>query len=296
MIDQQVVQVLRDSKRDFKAVYPVLYCAQHPEYVISGRHRAAAEWDVKQPVDVEKWAKQWNVPHDAAHEIMRDRLNVQRTVTKEERADSMIKVARMLGTEKGKVVEKVHNLFPHFSERYIYELLPAEFKEEKKAEARKETTQKFVELSSTEEKSPVAENEPESGELGKPQKKKEPYSKGQRPSPKEGLKPQYTTPQMKLAAAFNKVGLFPDVEKPFERLGEFTKEYIPKTYVADLHFGPEMVIIEVEGKGSASADNDERELFFTNLHYQMVHVPNSCAKSHGRIIAAVAAAFTRKGL
>ncbi|MGA2666188.1 MAG: hypothetical protein ABSF83_14710 [Nitrososphaerales archaeon] len=134
----------------------------------------------------------------------------------------------------------------------------------------------------------------DSASLSETVARRRPYAKGISPSAKEGLKAKYTEEHMKLAAAFNDVGLYPDVEKPFLREGEVTKEGKQKGYVADLHFGDQKVIIEVEGEGSASADNDDWELFFAENDYQVVHVPNACARSHGYVLAALARAFTRK--
>jgi very-short-patch-repair endonuclease len=59
------------------------------------------------------------------------------------------------------------------------------------------------------------------------------------------------------------------------------KEWRYKTYTADIvvvdpRFVP--TIIEVEGKGSNSADNEKRDAYFKVAGYELIHVSNADAK------------------
>lgn len=140
MFSEEVVRQLGLTREDFKAVYPVLYCSQHQSLILSGRHRARAGWENRQAVDVESWAKRWNIPHDAAHEVIRDRLNVQRTVSKEERAESVAIVAKALsasGVRNEDIVTRVSACFPQIGLEYVRSLVPSQFKDPAKQAAGK---------------------------------------------------------------------------------------------------------------------------------------------------------------
>ena len=84
---------------------------------------------------------------------------------------------------------------------------------------------------------------------------------------------QYTPSQMKLFNALVKTGLRVLCEYPILRDGEFNREGKPKSYVADLLINKKL-IVEVEGKGSASADNPERENYLIKKGYRIHHVSN----------------------
>ena len=68
-------------------------------------------------------------------------------------------------------------------------------------------------------------------------------------------------------------------------------ELQPKTYRPDEHFKEQKVIIEVEGKGSASKDNEKRDALFRKLDYKVVHLPNKMVEQYNDEIAALVAAF-----
>lgn len=137
LIDSKTVEELRASRQGFEG-YPVLYCLQHPTFILSGRHRLEAGWKERQAVDVQSFAQMWGVSHEIAHQVLRDRLNVQRAVSKDERAESVGTVAEALlasGAKTGEIVAELRKLFPAFSESYLRQLLPAKFKDEAKSEA-----------------------------------------------------------------------------------------------------------------------------------------------------------------
>lgn len=285
-MDSEVVEALSRSKAGLRWFYPVIKAKDGT--ILDGLHRQAADPGWKAVTLQEIDSEEKKVLAKVACNFVR------REVPAEEKAEMLGSLAK-LGWDAKRISDETG-----LALSTVYKYLPDEAKQEAKAEAgkaggdAKSATRRVAqrqELSSERQKEQeVAESELDLKKAGR----RGPYAKGLSPSAREGLKPQYTEQHMILAAAFNKVGLFPDVEKPFVREGEFTKDGKPKEYFADLHFGEQKVIVEVEGEGSASADNDERELFFTENGYQVVHVPNACARSHGHILAAVVRAFIRK--
>ena len=71
-------------------------------------------------------------------------------------------------------------------------------------------------------------------------------------------------------------------QEPFAREGEVTKDGRVKQYVPDVIVGK--LILEVEGKGSASADNPKRDKFFRDKGYDIVHIPDHVALKHPAVI------------
>lgn len=302
MLDQETIDGLRESRRGFKGVYPILYCAQHPEFIISGRHREKAGWDRRQPVDVEQWSKAWGVPHEVAHEMMRDRLNVQRRVPEEERAESLVRAAKALteGQPRTGVASRLHALFPYLSERYIMDLLPKEFKDEKKAAAGKLGGSKSAELSSAEigeqEYTAKAKEPSKSPEREKPEEKKEPYRKGLSPSLKQNLVGEFTPSQMSLIGALQYHGIPYKAEerirvnkwicqscgqKASDPPGEGTRcskghvawEQVQLRADVLIEVTGKKISIEAEGRGTASADS-ERDALLREQGVLVFHAPN----------------------
>jgi hypothetical protein len=252
--------------------------------VVDGNHRLAAD---------PSWKSIMLAELDSEEKKLTARIAcnfVRREVSAEEKTEMLGALAK-LGWDAKRISDETG-----LALSTVYKYLPGEVKQEAKAEAGKAGGEA---KSATRR---VAQRQESTSDSGKEQgstqiesglkERHQPYAKGISPSAREGLKPQYTEEHMKLASAFNGVGLFPDVEKPFVRPGEVTKDGKPKEYFADLCFEDWKVVIEVEGEGSASADNDERELFFAENGYQVVHVPNACARSHGHVLAALVRAFT----
>jgi hypothetical protein len=293
-LDPEAVRNLRESFEKVGQVYSIIVCMQHPGFVIAGRHRKAAGAGLVHQLDVEAKCRQLGVSHDLAHLLLRQHLNVQRVVSEDERREEVLAMAKALeaqGVEKSKVAARLAQIST-FSDRYLRELLPDEYKQVGHRPAGGTGTGSGS-IKGPEGKKGQEPRESEPGAKDEAERHA-PFAKGIAPSPREGLKPQYTEEHMKLASAFNAVGLFPDIEKPFAREGEFTKEGKPKQYFADLHFGEQKVVVEVEGEGSASAGNDERDVYFAEQGYQLVHVPNACARSYGHVLAALVRAFTRE--
>lgn len=84
---------------------------------------------------------------------------------------------------------------------------------------------------------------------------------------------QYTDSQMRLFNALVKRGLGVLAEHPVLRDGEFNREGKPKSYVLDL-LVDRFLVVEVEGKGSASADNKPREDYLHSKGFIIKHVSN----------------------
>ena len=90
---------------------------------------------------------------------------------------------------------------------------------------------------------------------------------------------QYTPSQMTLFNALAKTGLYVLCEHPILRDGEFNREGKPKSYVVDLLVNKKL-IVEVEGPGSASADNPERDNYLIKKGYRIHHVSNEQVKKN----------------
>ena len=83
---------------------------------------------------------------------------------------------------------------------------------------------------------------------------------------------------IRVAAGLNAAGIGCELESPVLREGEFTSEGRQKFYSVDIAVkdaGFEMVAIELEGRGSASKDDIERDEFLLGHGFAAVlHYPN----------------------
>jgi hypothetical protein len=110
---------------------------------------------------------------------------------------------------------------------------------------------------------------------------------------------QYTPSQMKMITALQayKVVWLGEKDYRFFRPGEFSHGGIPKQYIPDIllpkfkHNDYKGASIEVEGKGSASKDNPERDRYFDNLHIMVFHIPNKMADHFAMELAAIFKVF-----
>ena len=88
---------------------------------------------------------------------------------------------------------------------------------------------------------------------------------------------QYTDSQMRLFNALVKRGLGVLAEHIILRDGEFNSEGKPKSYVLDL-LVDRFLVVEVEGLGSASADNKPRDDYLHSKGFIVKHVSNAQIK------------------
>jgi len=85
--------------------------------------------------------------------------------------------------------------------------------------------------------------------------------------------PQYTKAHMALFNQLVKEGIPCLTEVPIERIGETNREGKPKSYCVDL-LVKDRLIVEVEGYGSKSKDNIERDRYLASLDFMVLHVSN----------------------
>ena len=138
-IDEETVEMLRKSKEVVGYLSEVIVDQQGN--ILSGRHRKLAD---------PNWPeKRVHVTDPLHRELLILHYNVQRPISKEERQRSLLKIARLIesmGVPKHEVCSYIiKNKLTPFTDRYIRELLPDEYKEQAKARAPQET---FAELSS----------------------------------------------------------------------------------------------------------------------------------------------------
>lgn len=84
---------------------------------------------------------------------------------------------------------------------------------------------------------------------------------------------QYTKEAMILFNSLVKRGYGVLTEYPILRDGEFNREGKPKSYQVDL-LVDRFLILEVEGNGSASKNNKERDDYLRKKGYTLKHIPN----------------------
>lgn len=196
------------------------------------------------------------------------------------------------------------------TERWVLEYLPDKFKDSKKSEAGRiggqvSAERRSPELKTNQESAKVDTPEASMTTIGqrepitikgkefasgfededwKAKAPKEPYQKGLSPSLSQNRQATYTPPHMRLMAELNRKGILYKSEEPKIREGEFTRDGKPKSYSLDIIVG-DWLALEVEGDGSASIDNDERDEFFKGRGIHVVHIPNKCAEQFGYVIA-----------
>ena len=217
------------------------------------------------------------------------------------RADICQAMVKGTTVTKGTVSVEVKGL--GLSERTIMRYLHSEWKQPSKVEAGKKGGEEKREKEKAKSATTVVAEPPlpvskkvsgeEAPELvgGSPPKK--PYGeKGVSPPKGSMTQKAFTGPAMMLLNHLHAAGLKDfQGEIVFKREGETRKGGEPKTYTADLCDKNLMVIIEVEGEGSASKDNEGRDAYFKALGYKIPHVSNDHVEYFGSEIAEVIAAL-----
>ena len=112
---------------------------------------------------------------------------------------------------------------------------------------------------------------------------------------KQNLVSQHTPAQQLLDSAFSYYGLHPDMDyTEFIRDGELTKEGKQKVYRPDYYFKQDNLVVEVEGEGSASSDNEERDKFFTEKGFRIIHLSNKLIEKHSSEVAQIFAVLLKQ--
>ena len=111
-----------------------------------------------------------------------------------------------------------------------------------------------------------------------PTVEKKPYS-GRSKTMSESTSKTFTRAAVRVASALNAAGIGCELESPVLREGELTSEKKPKFYSVDIAVKDtrfERVAIELEGRGSASKDDIERDEFLLSHGFVAVlHYPNN---------------------
>lgn len=82
---------------------------------------------------------------------------------------------------------------------------------------------------------------------------------------------------LRINTALNNAGIANRMEEMFKREGETTQGGKPKIYSLDVYVCDTRfpnIGIELEGKGSASKDNEKRDRFFKDAGVMLFHFPN----------------------
>lgn len=112
--------------------------------------------------------------------------------------------------------------------------------------------------------------------------------------PDEFPKTQYTQAEQQLIAELTKQGVEYLTQIPFKRKEEKTREDEPKQYIADIIIKNTKIILEVEGSKSSSSDNPDRDKYFKEKGYQIIHIPNELALKQSFVLATLIKALTNE--
>jgi very-short-patch-repair endonuclease len=305
-LDEEALAKLKKSIEIVGQLYGVVRCKQHPDRILMGRHRLAVLGDKARlfDLDVDAKAKELGYSHDLMERLIIYHSNIQRQVSKEERREELIEMAKQLekeGLQKEKIARRIAELVSlDLTERYVYELLPDEYKEKVKMEAGKKGGEKSAELSSAkptvslekveEESVPqatapvITEGRTAEETITQYPPEERVYPIASAPRATEHRKPTDTEAEQLLTAELSRRGVEFLTQVPYVRESEFTADGIPKTYTVDILIGGNMAI-EVEGEGSSSANNKERDDFFRSKGIRVFHIPNSMIMKYADVVA-----------
>jgi len=109
--------------------------------------------------------------------------------------------------------------------------------------------------------------------------------------PGEYPETQYTEAEQALITELSKQKIDYMAQIPFIRKDEKTKGGQSKQYIADIIIKNVNIILEVEGSKSASSDNPNRDRYFQEKGFQMIHIPNEVALEYSYLLADLIKAF-----
>ena len=143
-LDGEIVEGLKKSRGVLGELYPII--KDESGVILSGKHRDAAGWTAVSLIDTKAIAKKLGLdagdPADIAiaQALVVIHSNWQRKVSLEETKKNLVVLAQVLeakGTPKERVCARVSELVP-YSERWVRELLPDEFKMPTKSDQKAE--------------------------------------------------------------------------------------------------------------------------------------------------------------
>lgn len=272
-------------------------CKQHPDMILSGRHR----WKILNTVgktasarfiDCEAKAKELGVSHDFVHWLVVSGSNIRRGVPEDEQKADLLQMANIL--ERDEIARELRvEAIAHFtglSIRRVQQLLPPEHKREYKSE----TVSQLPENGGNGNAGDTAQSAASPPRIAEPEGH---VGGSSPPSPLHGEDASkhrisaYTEAEQLFAGNLNYFGIEYRTQETFLR-PEFTDDHKPKTYVLDFYLPKQEIGIELEGEGSASADNEARDKYFKAEGVKIVHLPNALAKKYGAQIAELIAVLT----
>jgi very-short-patch-repair endonuclease len=257
-IDEEIVDQLKRSKEILGEIIPII--VDDDGNILSGRHRERAGWTLKHRCNIDAIVSRLNCSASMAREIVRLHCNVQRKPSKEETKAILLRIAKELelkGVEKKSIAGELKKYVP-FSDRYIEELLPDEYK---KIEHRPKGEPELVRVLSK-----STSNKPRASS----------------PRASEFLMKADTEAEQLLVAHLSRRGVNFLTQVPFVRESE-NKDGIQKTYVVDILVDG-IIAIECEGEGSSSRDSS-RDSFFSSKGIKVFHIPNECIIKYADVIA-----------
>lgn len=267
-------------------INPIIKCMQHPDRILSGRHRAK-EMNKKGKIaravafNCDTLAAQLGVSHEEAELWVQVNANIQRQVQEEERKLDALAAAisaQKQGVESGQIVKRVAKTLG-IGERRAQQLLPSEFKRSYDGEGKANEAITGDSGSSVVHQSIESEGQ-QAPEQTRPLPQFSPDASQFRVS-------RHTAAAQLLETKFGYWGLHPEMDYAnFPRYGEETKDGKTKSYTPDFWFPEHKLILEVEGEGSASKD-DKRDSFFDEQGIHVLHIPDGMAKRYGNEICEI---------
>ncbi|MEM2293388.1 MAG: hypothetical protein QXX41_08945 [Nitrososphaerota archaeon] len=138
-LDKEVIENLKKSRQIIGEIYPVII-EKDTGIVLAGRHRQEAGWESVKEIDIKNIVKALELPEtEEAYELARILFmihsNIQHKPSKDETKKLILQIAQLLekiGAPKDRVSSILSKILP-YSDRYIRDLLPEEYKMESKA-------------------------------------------------------------------------------------------------------------------------------------------------------------------
>lgn len=109
--------------------------------------------------------------------------------------------------------------------------------------------------------------------------------------PGEYPETQYTEAEQVLITELSRQKIDYMTQVPFMRKDEKTERGQSKQYIADIIIKNVNIVLEVEGSKSASSDNPNRDKYFQDKGFQIVHIPNEVALKYSQLLADLIKAF-----
>ena len=128
--DSETIDLLKRSIEQLGQIYSVIIDSDGE--VLAGRHRLKAGATKKTTVDTGRIAERLGVSRKMAKLMIILHSNVQRKVSREETRELILEMAKELeaqGVPKEKIASELYKKYVPYSERYIRELLPDEYKQ-----------------------------------------------------------------------------------------------------------------------------------------------------------------------